>query len=208
MNTSELAELMQDRVLAYRFLARAFRTAPDAAFIESMRAASDGHDADHPLAAFFSELAEADAEQLRIDVAADYNRLFLGMSANPVAPYESVYTSDEGLLMQDARDCAVEAYRQWGLRVPNDFDLPEDHLALELDFMGQLAERTRDALESGTDAEGLLEAQRAFVEDHLCVWVPAFCDDVERAAQTSLFRGLAVLARQHVAADRETLAQL
>lgn len=218
MTTEELMELMEERALGYRFLARAFRTAPDPTFIEAAMSASEAN-ADGPLAPFYSETDDADREQLRIDLAADYNQLFLGMSAHPVAPYESVYTSEEGLMMQDARDNVLHTYQQWGLRVPDEFDLPEDHITLEFDLMACLADRTRATLEADEDAasrteEGdvcsaseLIAAQRAFLDEHLS-WVPAFCGDVEKHARTAFYYGIAGLTRQQLEADRETLRSI
>ena len=213
MKSCDFTELMGERALAYRFLSRAYRTAPDAAFVAALRAAGEARPADDALAPFFAELADRDAaddETLRIDLAADYNRLFLGMGPHPVPPYESVYTSPEGLLMQDARDEVLAAYRAQGLDAPDDFGLPEDHLALECAFVGELAERAARASEQGDEAAAaeLAAFQRAFVNDHLGAWVPAFCDDVEGGARTSFYRGLAALTRQQVEADREVLAAL
>ncbi|WP_080797218.1 TorD/DmsD family molecular chaperone [Arabiibacter massiliensis] len=209
MDTSEKIELMEDRALAYRFLSRAFAAAPDTAFLASMRAAASD-DESHPLAAFFAELAQGDDERLRIDAEADYNRLFLGMSAHPVAPYESVYTSPVHLLMQEARDEVTALYREAGLEAPAGFDLPEDHVALEFDFMAKLAERTAAALAAGEadEAERLVETQAAFGRDHLAAWVPALCDDVEKRASVPLYRGLAAMARDQVLADRDIMDEL
>lgn len=213
METNDIIELMADRALAYRFLSRAYRTAPDAALVAALRAAAASRPDDDPLASFFAELASVDPsddETLRIDLAADYNRLFLGMGPHPVAPYESVYTSPEGLLMQDARDEVLAAYRSQGLDAPDGFNLPEDHLALECAFMAELAERTAAACERGEAeaADELVAFQRSFVEDNLAAWVPAFCADVEQQALTSFYRGLAGLTREQAEADRAVLAEL
>lgn len=208
MTNQELIDLMNDRALGYRFLARTFRTAPDAALVEAILQTAEAAGAeDDPLAAFYAEAADADPEALRRDLAADYNQLFLGMSPHPVAPYESVYTSDEGLLMQDARDEMLAAYRQWGLRVPESFDLPEDHVALELELMACLAERTREAAEADEATAELVAAQRSFLDAHLA-WVPALCDDITKRARTAFYYGLAGLTRQQLAADAEILAAL
>ncbi len=206
MNTEELSALMEQRSLGYRFLARAYRTAPDAAFIDSMLETAETL-AEGPLSPFFEEAAGADREQLRIDLCADYNQLFLGMSPHPVAPYESVYTSEEGLMMQDARDAMVRVYETWGLRVPASFDLPEDHVALELELMACLAERTAAAAAAGEDTTALVDAQRTYLNDHLA-WVSQLCDDVEQRARTAFYYGIAGLARDYVAADREALSEL
>lgn len=213
METSDIIELMGDRALAYRFLSRAFRTAPDAAFVAALRTAATSRPDGDPLASFFGELEStnpADDEKLRIELAADYNRLFLGMGPHPVPPYESVYTSPEGLLMQDARDEVLAAYRAQGLDAPDDFNLPEDHLALECAFVAELAERTAAAAEhDGQQAvDKLIAFQRAFVEEHLAAWVPAFGAEVETRARTSFYRGLATLACEQVEADRRVLTEL
>ena len=222
MTNEELMDLMEERALGYRFLSRAFRTAPDAALIDAVLRMADTERADDdPLAPFYAEAADADAETLRIDLAADYNQLFLGMSAHPVAPYESVYTSDEGLMMQEARDNVLRAYQQWGLRVPDSFDLPEDHIALELEFMACLADRAREAVgassgehepddsaqKGGGSADELIAAQRAFLDEHLS-WVPAFCRDVEKRARTAFYYGIASLTRQQLEADGAMLKEL
>ena len=210
MQTSDVIELMRERSLAYRFLSRAYRTAPDEAFIAALCDASAHRPADDPLAVFFAELAEADDEALRIELAADYNRLFLGMGPHPVPPYESVYTSPEGLLMQEARDQVLAAYRAQGLDAPDDFNLPEDHLALECAFVAELADRAAAACERGEDdaAGDLAALQRAFVDEHLGAWLPAFCADAEKRARTSFYRGLAALTREPGEADRAVLAEL
>lgn len=179
---------------------------PDTAFVGAVLSAADAN-AEGPLAPFYAEAAEADGEALRIDLAADYNQLFLGMSAHPVAPYESVYTSEEGLIMQEARDEILRVYRLWGLRVPESFDLPEDHVALELEFMACLADRTRAAADAGEDPTGLIAAQRAFLGEHLA-WVAALCDDVEKRARTAFYYGIAGLTREHLAADEAVLDSL
>lgn len=211
MTNQEMMDLMEERALGYRFLARAFRAAPDAALVQAVLQTADaaGIEGD-PLAPFYAEADGADVEALRTDLAADYNQLFLGMSAHPVAPYESVYTSDERLLMQEARDKMLALYRQWGLRVPDSFDLPEDHIALELELMAYLADRTREALgteDGNPQVDELIAAQRALLDDHLS-WAPALCDDIEKRARTAFYYGIAGLTRQHIGADRDVLAAL
>lgn len=211
METSELLSLMQDRMLAYSFLARAYHTAPDATFIQALRAAgTDNNSSDEPLATFFRELSTSDDESIRIDLAADYNRLFLGMGPHPVAPYESVYTSEEGLLMQDARDEVVAAYQTEGLDAPEGFGLPEDHMALELDFMAQMSKRSVAAVESGDDGETkrTLAVQEAFLRDHLSRWSETFCNEIQTRACTSFFRGIALMTKEQIENDRLLLTEI
>ena len=70
MTNEELMDLMEERALGYRFLSRAFRTAPDAALIDAVLRMADAERADDdPLAPFYAEAADADAETLRIEPA-------------------------------------------------------------------------------------------------------------------------------------------
>ena len=67
----------------------------------------------------------------RQELAVDYARVFLGAGSYDrilAPPYESVFTSEERILMQDARDGAVTYYRRAGLDLPADNTTPEDHL--------------------------------------------------------------------------------
>ena len=198
MDTTELKELMQQRAFAYQFLSRAYLAAPDSAFIDVLL---DTPETKEMLPEFEAEAHDADREVLRKDLAADYNQLFLGMSPHPVAPYESVYTSDEGLLMQEARDEMVALYNQYGLSVDKAFDLPEDHLGLEFELAAHLATRSLEALEAHNDEEAqqLAADLDEFVREHLS-WVDAFSADVQKHAHTAFYYNLADLTRQAVAA--------
>lgn len=136
-------------------------------------------------------------ERTRGELAVDYFRTFIGntQDVGQVAfPYESVCTSPERLLMQDARDGVLAAYRAVRVVIAdNQTNDPEDHVAFELAFLGLLGNRAADALESGDEgaAHGLLQAKQSFMRDHLLNWVPRFADDVVRISQTGFYRGLA-----------------
>lgn len=207
--TDETRDLMEERAAVYEFLSIAFGEEVPLAFLASLR---DGAPAlDGELGAFVASLADADdaaLASLRTDLAAEYARIFLGMSRSPVAPYESVYTSETGLLMQEARDEVLAHYRREGFAVDEAVNLPEDHIAFEFGFMAGLARKTAAALDAGNDdeAQRLLDVQAAFVADHLTPWVPALTDDVAARAKMGFYRGLASLARDFVAAEADVLA--
>ena len=132
----------------------------------------------------------------RQELAVDYARVFLcaGQYEQIMAPpYESVYTSEEHLLMQDARDAVLARYRSEGLDLPADNTTPEDHLSFEYQFMAKLVEREQEALASG-DVERLAcvrAKERAFFDEHLANWVPLLCADVRKHAKTDFYRGVA-----------------
>lgn len=155
-------------------------------------------------------------ERTRGELAVDYFHTFIGntQDVEQVAfPYESVYTSPDHLLMQDARDEVLAAYRSLNVMVSEDANPtndPEDHVAFELAFLGLLGNRAADALRSGDEdgAAELLEAKRGFLRGHLLNWVPAFADDMARIAQTGFYRALADLLVGTLQTDAVLLDEL
>ena len=129
-------------------------------------------------------------------VAHDHARLFVGPGRLQAAPYESVHTSEEGLLFE-AETLDVRAwYRHYGLSAPRVGREPDDHLGLELEFVATLATWALDALEAGRSEEAAVFAHglRGFVEAHLA-WLPAYTALLAERAETDFHRGLAHLTR-------------
>ncbi|MEG0070944.1 MAG: molecular chaperone TorD family protein [Raoultibacter sp.] len=208
MDEQELQDVMDDRMFAYRFLAQAFRAAPTTSFLQALKDSDMVDDA--LLGDFIVSLRTADLEALKTDLGAEYARVLLNMSAHPVPPFESVYSSPEKLLMQDARDEVVAAYQSEGLGVVEDFREPEDHVATEFEFMAYLCEKASAALATG-DEQAVVHYQKAqcdFFQHHLASWVPAFCDDFEKQVTTLYYRGICALTRQQIAMDADFLASV
>ncbi len=139
----------------------------------------------------------------RQELAVDYARVFLGAGSYDkitAPPYESVFTSEEKLLMQEARDGALAYYRSIGLDLPAENTTPEDHAGFELQFAAEVADRTAAALAAGDFAEAaqLVELGRGFFTFHLANWLPALCDAVDEHAQTDFYHAVALMARGYV----------
>ena len=146
----------------------------------------------------------------RQELAVDYARVFLGAGSYDrilAPPYESVFTSEERILMQDARDEVLAIYRSAGLDKKNSWKEGEDHVALELEFEQVLANRTAEALRKSDEEEAaaLLTTQRNFLEDHLLSWVPMMTTDMKRFAKTDLYQGLAYLTDGFLNTDKAFL---
>jgi TorA-specific chaperone len=204
-----LPDYLDERFLAYTFLSIAYREELTGDFLKTLQETPP--DVAGALGDFVVTLSDAavDLEQIRIDLAADYAALFLNMSAHPVPPFESVYTSEKGLLMQDAYHQILSEYARSGLKREDDFTLPEDHLALEFEFMAFLIKRTRAAFTANDSAltQDLFEQQRNFFETHLQNWVYRFCDDVEARAKTPFYRALASFTRDCLDQERDFFAR-
>ena len=88
------------------------------------------------------------------------------------------------------------------LRVIQKFfrDLP-DHVATELGFMAHLASQEAEA--QPRDALAWLDRERAFLRDHLVVWLPRFCQRVREASRHPFYSALAELTVTFVNLDME-----
>lgn len=160
------------------------------------------------LGSFCASLSSSDIAQVRVNCAAQFASLLLNMCADPVYPYESTYTSNERLLMQNAQTKVVAAYRSAGFKSSDSVTIPEDHIGIEFEFMARLCQKELDALQaedSQTVAE-IREAQKQFLQDHLMNWVPQMCDDLNKRAKSSLYKGLAETTKQFLEFEAEELA--
>ncbi len=149
----------------------------------------------------------------REDLAVDYAHTFLAAGSTKgeqrACPYESIYTSERGLLMQEARDSVYKCMLGEHLAPDEKLHVPEDHLSFEFDFMAALAERMADALEAGDLAEAarLFDVQRSFHADHLLNWIDRLCDAIVRCCRTDFYRGVAEMTRGFVHMDAELLEE-
>jgi len=134
------------------------------------------------------------------DLKVDYTHVLLGTTPADPFPYESVYTSKDRLLMQEARDQVVAAYREAGFVIPLEGSEPEDHLAIELAFVAYLCRRAIESISGGPEGstERYTKEIETFWEKHLRNWVPSFCRDVERRAQTGFYKGIAKITAAHL----------
>ncbi|MBC7343795.1 MAG: molecular chaperone TorD family protein [Clostridia bacterium] len=139
------------------------------------------------------------------ELRAEYNRLFVGPGHLEAPPWESVYRSADHLLFGEETLQVRRAYEEFGLVTKKLHQEPDDHIALELEFMERLCGMAMEAGEKGEDPYRYLQAQKRFLEEHLLEWVPAWAEDVGRAAATGFFQGLALSTRAFLQEDYQEL---
>lgn len=148
----------------------------------------------------------------RQDLAVDYARIFLAAGVyegETAVPFESVYTSKEGILMQDSRDDVVRIYAANGLRIPRELNVPEDHLAFELEFVAHMSERIAATVGNDkADAEGLARTQLAFIDEHLLNWIPQLAQRVEKYAKLAFYPAVMTVTRCFIDENRSVLLEL
>lgn len=213
----ELAVACRQRAATYGFISRLFRVEVDEGYLAELEEirfpASTGNERIDEGYRLIARYLSGSRESTVLDLAVDYTRTFIGngvvakgLSAHSAAyPYESVYTSEKRLLMQEARDQVLAIYRAAGLAKQDSWHDGEDHLALELEYLQVMANRTAERLDAG-DREGAVEllfSQEEFLRLHLEPWVPVLADDVRTFSKTDFYQGLASLTEGFLETERE-----
>lgn len=132
-----------------------------------------------------------DAARIYNEMCSEYTRLFVG-PVPVMFPYESMYI--DGSMMSKSLLSVKREYRRAGLKRAKDFREPEDHIAMELGFMGYLC---------GMGSEDSKREERDFLHNHLLKWVPGFCDELCEKSRSDFFRGIGKLTRGFLFLDRE-----
>lgn len=218
-----LAAVMESRANVYRLLSRCYRSEMDAVLAREMAEDFSLETDDDALAtslrAMQASLAGIDEDGLEM-LAVTFDRVFFGMgplTARHAFPYESVYTSDRGIMMQEAYTQVARTYREQALAKDASFTEPEDHLAVELAFMATLADRAVTFLGTGegTADEATEETVRqslAFAQAHLLNWIDRFCAELEAAAapdgEEGFYAALARFTAAFVAGDAALLEEM
>jgi TorA maturation chaperone TorD len=129
------------------------------------------------------------ADQLSLEFA----RLFIG-PAHPIAiPFASFYLSESHALMTEETMAVRKQYLEAGLALKNLYQMPDDHIAIELDFLYYLTERFLELSENGnnTEAERYLKLRHDFLMDHFVLWAPTFAHQILESTSEDYFKGAA-----------------
>jgi anaerobic sulfite reductase subunit A len=164
----------RDRAGYYRLLATVFSEKPST---EQVLAIQDAFDVD------FADTIE--------EIGEDLDRLFVGSAAR-LQPVESLYNYPLGDRPRVGGRAAQEVstvYSSAGLTIDEEWGAVPDHLAAELLFISYLIDN------------GQSEAEARFLNEHLLEWVPDFCDDLTREAETGFFRAVANLLKDLILSD-------
>lgn len=211
-----LIAFCENRKAVYTFLARCYEKEIDKEF-GTIVAHTFTFDSDN--AALMSEidslktsLTELDEAKLE-NLAIVFNRVFFGMgprTAQKAFPYESVYTSGKGLMMQASYAEVKALYEKKGFIKNPAFTEPEDHIAIELSFMANLCECAEASLQRRDEEEAtaLLTSQREFLSQHLLNWTASFLADMKGSAEEGFYWHLASLTELFLQEDLTALSEV
>jgi TorA-specific chaperone len=117
-----------------------------------------------------------------LELAADFCQQFLSDSKVGAPPYASVYLSANKLMFQEPHEKMRALLVSQGLQVDPNFNEPADHLAIQLDYLGNLILREAPA-----------QQQADFINQHLLAWLPQWLDALRKVSKGGLYQGFAEL---------------
>lgn len=198
--------LTQEDQLAYglacKFLGEAFYKPPQASiwqhmlqdrlFDSWMLPAQDPF-TERGLALLSAFTAEADAATIAT-LADDYAALFVGPARLKAPPWESVYLSRDHILFEKQTVAVRDYYARFGVQTRRLHVEPDDHIGLELQFVGHLfAVALQQYAQQRAEQAHMVGAIQGFLEAHLLKWAEPFLARVVYHAQTDYYRGIAYL---------------
>ena len=214
--TEELVTLMDMRARTYGLLARLYREEIDKEELEQLQGmrfpvATGSEEVDKGYKLLYEYLKTAWDDSIT-ELAIDYVHTFIGYGVNGYSaayPFESVYTSERRLMMQEARAEVLQVMRENKLKA-GVWNEGEDHIGLEMEFMQRMSMRCSEDLKAG-DQDACLEklkTQLDFAQNHIANWLPMLVADIEKFSRTKFYKGLGHLSLGFVEQDIETLTEL
>ncbi len=202
MNSEDISS---NRASMYAFLSRMFVEEPPFELAEDLvrgkfplpdvsSSNEDFADGINVLKEFMTE--EKDVKKLYESMCAEFTRLFLG-PVPFVFPYESMYI--DGSIMAKSLLKVKNEYRAAGFSRAQGFHEPEDHIAMELGFMGNLCQKV---------SKENLKVQREFLDKHLSKWAPGFCNELCEKSRSDFYKGIGKLTKGFLDFEKNLIEEL
>lgn len=183
-NGSAIDAIDRTRGDQYRFLASLLSSAPTP---DMLRAIADLSPDRTAYGAAMTALARVAGEMSHSQVEREFFELFVGVGRGELLPYASFYQT--GFLNErPLADVRADLSRLGVARATDRFE-PEDHLALLLEVMADMA---HGHIVAGPDR------QVDFFNRHLAPWAAQFFDDLAVAPSAAFYRPVAEIGRLFV----------
>lgn len=135
---------------------------------------------------------KVDQAALLLEIEKDYTWMcFASKPRRLVYLFESVY--NEGKLFDESTFQIARLYYEAGLKVDENFRLPPDHIAVELEFMAFLSFKEMDGIKAGDRRiEEYAEAlQKKTLHEHLQNFALIVAENLSKHAKTGFYQGIA-----------------
>ncbi len=182
--------------MACFFMARIFISAPNAQIWQELQ---DIRHLDWIFEdATTDELQKFAAFQQSLDasldaLAVDHAQLFTGPAELKAAPWASVYMDQDQAVFGDETSHVRKFYDKYQMEVENKFKEPDDHLALEFQFIALILQHL-ELVDDAQSRQYILKDIHDFLHEHFLPWAPVCLDAVRQHAQTDFYKYAAILA--------------
>lgn len=119
----------------------------------------------------------------------DFNKLFIGPFELLASPYESTYRNHDRLLMRAETMSVRSFYEKAGVQVNGIGQIPDDHIAFELEFIAFLSHQISQEHEKETMSVLVDE----FLQEHLGKWIEQHVELVKSQAKTAYCKAWAII---------------
>lgn len=200
--------------ITLNFIARLFIEAPDTDFIdlvcenkvfEEWPLTPQTEDAAEALH-FLSEGVTDHNQTAQTALLAEYTALFIGPD-NAIPLWESVWTTKDKLLFDGPMFDVREAYAKYGLASPNPAHEPDDHIGLEISFLGGVMGCAAEAIEDDDmkAAEEHFAMAGQFLNAHLARWSGRFLEAVANHDDSSFYKAVSIVCADTLAQAADLL---
>jgi len=218
-----IAILFANRYYLYKLLHRIFGDEPNS---ELMEIATNQHtqealqlllnEDEHQFDAYFELLTQLrqvmgdDSAGTLDKLKGEYTYLLIGPNKLPAPPWESVYITKDRTIFQESTLKVRRIYLGYNFLPANYPHEADDHIALELDFMAHLAGLAQDCFEEEKTEEvkKLLLDQKAFLDEHLLVWIGEFAEQIKQGKTQYFYPQMAALTEQLLKLDAAVLDEV
>ncbi|UHA75604.1 TorD/DmsD family molecular chaperone [Paenibacillus sp. 481] len=138
---------------------------------------------------------------LNASLSEQYSRLFGITGQLPVVPCETMYRAKEQMLPRSYAQDVCGMYADFSLYFKKVNGEPDDHIAVELEFMAVLIEKMMNSVMTEMRFTRYMNGQREFITQHLQRWVPLFADDVVQHAQHPVYQAIGLLLAEFIEAE-------
>lgn len=127
-----------------------------------------------------------------LELAADFSQLFLTDAKKGAPPYASVYISETGQLFEQPHQDMLLLFKQQGLVIDPEFNEPADHIAIQLDYLGNLILK---------DGQTISLAQIEFIEQNILSWLDLFVQATKKVNNSGFYQAICQLLQAYIEQD-------
>ena len=199
-------EFFVERLKIYDLLRHLYMSHPTQDVLKSLKQLSSEDDDINQGLILLKGVSVNDLTELELE----FTKLFVGPGKVPAPPYESYYTSEKKLLMQESTVAVRRKYLKAGLAMKRPYSIPDDHLVSEFEFMYYLCNKSYQIFigRKQEKAINFLQMQEEFLEQHLSIWVPDFCKNIINSTNNNFFKGLAFFTSAYIKKDLQVVKEM